>query len=75
MDTKLEEVLADEDYCKFINDSLQIMRYWEKEDIQKARERMLSHAEDYPTFAPFLELLLKLKDHFVYANSDDDNKT
>ena len=65
MESNLEEVLT-EDCCEFINDLLQIMRYWGEEDIQKARERMLSQAENYPTFAPILEVLLMLKDHYDY---------
>ena len=66
MERELEEVQADDDYCEFIYNALQIMKNWEKEDIQKARERMLSQAENYPTFAPILEVLLMLKDHYDY---------
>ena len=65
MESNLEEVLTEEN-CEFIDYLLQIIRYWGEEDIQNARERMLSQAENYPTFAPILELLLKLKDHYDY---------
>ena len=65
MESNLEEVLTGGG-CEFIDYLLQIMRYWGVEDIQKARERMLSQSENYPTFAPILELLLKLKDHYDY---------